>query len=129
VTTQEMASFSHAVRVNDTLDAMMDDARLLATNLVPISFYLNQFYITLLNTESFKLQVEESVCKVSPEVKQGDDKVVYQAMSRVFADMILHPLDLGDELVASDCAEYMEMYFNGIPLHRVMWFTPTVVAD
>lgn len=41
--------YKHSVRVNDTLDAMESDERLLATNLICLGFYLNQFYISLTN--------------------------------------------------------------------------------
>jgi hypothetical protein len=134
------AVYKHAVRVNDTLDAMTEDGRLLATNFVSLSYYLNQFYISLLNVWGFMPLVEKFVSEASPETKQGrrtdfrsvgpnsweasDENMKYQAMSHVFSTLILQPLDAGDELVASRCAEFMETFFNKIPPQRVMWFTP-----
>jgi hypothetical protein len=135
------AVYKHAVRVNDTLDAMTEDQRLLATNFVSLGFYLDQFYINLLNFWGVMPLVEKSVSEGSPETKQGrrtdfrsvgpnsweasDENMKYIAMSHEFCTSILQPLDAGDEPVASVCAKFMEMFFNNmIPPQNVLWFTP-----
>jgi hypothetical protein len=133
------AVYKNAVRVNDTLDAMTEDERLLATNFVSLSYYLNQFYISLLNVLGFMPLVEKFVSEATREEKQGrrtdfrsvrpnsweasDENMKYQAMSHMFSTLILHRLDAGDEHVASRCAEFMERFFNMIPPEKVIWFT------
>lgn len=133
--------YKFAVRMNDTLDAMDDDERLLVTNLISLGYYLNQFYISLINVLGFMPIVEQFVREAPPEVKQGrrtdfrsvrpgsweasDANMKYQALSYIFAKFVLEPLDRGDELIASRCAEFMEIFFNKIPPQNIMWFKST----
>jgi hypothetical protein len=93
------AVYKHAVRAHDTLLAMNEDKRLLATNFVSLGFYLNQFYISLLNVWGFMPLVEKFVSEAFRETKQGrrtdfrsvgpnsweasDEIMKYQAMCHV----------------------------------------------
>jgi hypothetical protein len=127
--------------VQTTLDAMEDEEQLLGTNLASLGHYLNQFCISLFNVWGFMPMVEKVVNEASPELKQSrrtdfrsvgpnsweasDENMKYQAMSHLFAKLLLEPLDQGNTLVASRCAEFMYVFFNSVPRENVMWLTPS----
>jgi hypothetical protein len=133
-------TFRLEMSVNDTLEAMDEDERLLGTNLICLGFYLNQFYISLFNVMGWMSLVDAIVSEAPTEMKQGrrtdfrkvgphsweasDDNMKYQSMSHIFADRVMGALDEGDFMVAARCAEFMKEYYNHIPPERIMWFTP-----
>jgi hypothetical protein len=120
---------------------MEDEEQLLGTNLASLGHYLNQFCISLFNVWGFMPMVEKVVNEASPELKQSrrtdfrsvgpnsweasDENMKYQAMSHLFAKLLLEPLDQGNTLVASRCAEFMYVFFNSVPRENVMWLTPS----
>jgi hypothetical protein len=49
---------------------------------------------------------------------------MYKCMSVQFAHKVLGPVDSGDKLVASRCAELMEAFYNGTDPGMDLWFAP-----
>jgi hypothetical protein len=118
------ASIKFAGRLVDTLDAIDSDTPLLATNIVALGHYLNQFYIDLFVEWGLMERVEEHAMDAMQGGINSKEWWMYNIMGHVFGQEILHPLDCGDELVTKRCARFMVEYFNNIPEDGYMWFTP-----
>eukprot|EP00978_Attheya_sp_CCMP212_P017004 scaffold45035_cov49-Attheya_sp.AAC.3 len=141
--------YDHAVRVNDTLDAMEKDQRFLATNFTSLGVILNQFVVSLFKVLELQPIVDELVRAVPDALRYdgrvdgrrvgrnswegGDHNLERQTMVHIFARQILGTLDFSNlthpiPLIAQTAA-FMQDFFQGVNPSRVMYFIPVEEED
>jgi hypothetical protein len=135
---------------------MEQDQILLATNLIAMGYFMNQFFLSLFNVWGWTEPVNQmahtlmSQRKKQPQRRQQqqqrssslvsgtnnvswkdcEENMKYQCMAHVFGENVMGPIDAGNQLVASRCAEFMTIFFKQIQVDTIMWFTPRrIVKD
>uniref|UniRef100_A0A7S1VVT7 Uncharacterized protein n=1 Tax=Grammatophora oceanica TaxID=210454 RepID=A0A7S1VVT7_9STRA len=141
--------YEHAVRSNDTLDAIEAEQAFLATNLIAVGETLNLFIDSLFRVLGLEQTVKELVRTTPASVRAArrtdgrsvsatsweasEDNLVRQAQANIFAMMLLGPLDFmqdgpkhpehGGDLKALT-AHFMDVFFNRLNPENIMWFVP-----
>lgn len=137
--------YDHAVRLNDTLDSMENDQRLLATHLVALSEVLGQFLGALFRLLELAPIVDKIVREMPDSIRQsrrvdfrrvgansweaGDDNLRRQTEAYLFAERILGAADFDPN--PSNCeilqkaGSWMYEFFSRVHPSRILIFTPT----
>jgi hypothetical protein len=142
------ALYEHAVRSNDTMDAMGEEQKLLAMNLISVGGILNEFTYTLFQDMGWKAEVDLMVQTTPDEIKTmrradgrrvkpgsweaSDQNFERYIMVLIFSQRLLGVLDFSavdvDDVVSQQidrAAACFERFFgSGLDPGRVMFFTP-----
>jgi hypothetical protein len=135
--------YAHAVRVNDTLDALVEEQDLLALNLTSVGDTLNHFIDHLFKILELKPMVDKFVREIDHEGgrRMTGSKFVYTpwedenaervAQVSIFAEKILGMLDFVDaplEVPAlARTTAVLQMYFSSqVDPSNILWFSPLV---
>lgn len=134
--------YQHAVRLNDTKDAVELEQRLLASNLNSVGEVLNQFIASLFRVLQLEPIVQDTVRTLPDSVRYGrrtdgsranawqasDGNLERQVMVHLFVEKILAPLDFHpsprDVDILGKTAYFMSLFFSRVDPARVMFFTP-----
>jgi hypothetical protein len=140
--------YDHAVRCNDTMDAIRDEQSYLAMNMTALGAHLNSF-IDRFFDYCWKEQVEMIVRTLPDSVRfdrrtdgrrvgrqsweTSDANIERQAMVYIFAEEILGRLDFLDlskpDPVIVKAAASMTLFFDRLPPHFIMYFIPILEED
>lgn len=137
------AQYEHAVRVNDTLDAMSEEQKLLALNLNSVGGRLNEFTYRLFEAMEWK-SVVDRIVQTTPDSIKGmrrmdgrkirpgsweasDDNFERYIMVMIFAQQLLGVLDFVDGVnrpVARAAACIEIIFTRGFTPDAFMYFIP-----
>jgi len=115
-----------AVRTNDTLDHLNKDLQLLATNFIPIAYYLEQFVCSLGRIIQWESHLQSFKRQSGTNLRQG--------FAILFAQHLLGTLDFAQDPLNYEFlnvpmglapSSVMKMFFESIPAENVLWFQAT----
>ncbi len=136
--------YDHAVRCNDTLDAMEADQRYLAMNMTSIGAHLNAFIMMLSDALEWQPSIEKLLATLPDEVRfdrrtdgrrigrssweASDDNLERQAIAAIFADRILGKLDFQDltypDTELARTIAVMNVFFGNLDPASTLYFVP-----
>ena len=144
-TAEQLSSpvYDHAVRCNDTMDAIDEDQSYLAMNMTALGAHLNKFIDQFFH-HYWKKEIQMIVQTTPDSVRFGartdgrrvghqswetsDDNLERQAMVYILAEEILGRLDFLDlskpDPVIVQVVSFMTLYFNQLDPGLIMYFTP-----
>jgi len=112
-----------AVRTNDTLDHLDKDLQLLATNFIPVAYYLEQFVCSLGRILQWESHLRSFKRQSGTDLRQG--------FAILFAQHLLGALDFAQDPLNYEFlnvpmglvpSSFMKMFFERTPAENVLWF-------
>ena len=129
--------YDHAVRCNDTMDAIFEDQTYLAINMTALGAHLNNFIDEFFN-HYWKKEIQ-MIARTTPDSvhvrrvdrqswETSDENLERQAMVCIFAEEILGRLDFLDlskpNSVVVQAMSFMTFFFHQFDPELIMYFTP-----
>ena len=134
--TKGTEQYLHAVRTNDTLDALEEEQRLLSLNLPVAGVLLEQFVCSLGRI----LQWDDILKGGMQDIRKSQDMVNFkrQGFVHLFAQYLLGALDFADDPFSYNfldvplceaSSHFMKVMFQRIDPSKMLWFQAILEAD